>query len=269
MPDAVPPFDPCVCPPGPGDAPIAPAEDVGSTAEPADTINLRSVPAESAVFRPVFEVDRLEWPGVVDRLDSRPDSPLEPLVQALIEFAGRGAKAVALLAAHRGDGCTTVALAAARRLARKGLRVAVVDADFEDPRLATRLGLSPQVGWEEALSGRLPLAEVAIESLDDRLVVLPVCGPPANPEQSSGKPWDMAALVGALGQSCDLVLLDLGRLSKRNKSGGALLEGAGRWIDAAVVVHNVRCTSHIELTQANERLHAAGIAEVFVVENFV
>jgi MinD-like ATPase involved in chromosome partitioning or flagellar assembly len=217
----------------------------------------------------MLEVDHVEWPTVVGRLDLGPDSPLEPLAEALIQGAGQGLKVVALLACHRGDGCTTVALAAARRLARENLRVAVVDADFEDPRVAKRLGLSPQVGWEEALSGRLPLAEVAIESLHDRLVVLPVREPPATPEQDSGEPWDPAASIGALCQSCDLVLLDFGRLSKRSRSAAALVDGAGRWIDAAVLVQNVRSTSHTELTQAHERLQGAGVAAVFVVENFV
>jgi Mrp family chromosome partitioning ATPase len=253
---SVPALDPPVCPPGPESEPIAPAEDVGAAAEPA-------------VFRPMLEVDRVEWPAVVGRIDSGPDSPLEPLAEALIQGAVRGVKVVAVTACHRGDGCTTVVLASAHRLAGEGLRVAVVDADFDHPRLAKRLGLSPQVGWEDALNGRVPLAEVAIESLDDRLVLLPACEPTANGEQASGEPWDPAALVDMVSQSCDLVLLDLGRFSKRGKSGVALVDGAGRWIDAAVLVQNVRCTSHTELTQAHARLHAGGIAEVFVVENFV
>jgi hypothetical protein len=110
---------------------------------------------------------------------------------------------------------------------------------------------------------------VAIESLFDRLVVLPVCRPPTGAEQASEKPWDAAAVLGALRERYDLILLDLGRLYKRNKTAIGLFDSAGGWIDAAVLVHNVRSTSSTELTQAHERLRAAGIADIFAVENFV
>jgi len=247
--------------------PSAPAED-SSVEEPRATEH-GSDPAKDRVFRPMLEVDRFQWPAVVSRLDTGTGGPLEPLIDALIRGARRGWKVVAVAGCQRGDGCTTAALAASRQLARQGLRVVLADADFQDPRLSKRLGLAPQCGWEEALGGRVPLEEVAIESLFDRLVLLPACRPPTGAEQASEKPWDAAAAIGVLRERYDLIVLDLGRLYKRSKTAIGLFDSAGRWIDVAVLVHNVRSTSSIELTQAHERLRAAGIAEVFVVENFV
>ena len=233
-----------------------------ATPEPDDA-------AEQSVFRPMLEVDRFAWPTVVGRLDSGAGSPLKPLVDALVRGARQGSKAVAVVGCHRGDGCTTVALAASRALAREGLRVVLVDADFEDPRLAKRLGLAPELGWDEALAGRLPLAETAIESLHDRMVVLPVTKPLSDSAIASESPWDAAGAIDTLCRRYDVVLLDLGRVSKRSKDGIGAFESAGHWIDAAVLVHNVRRTSQIELTQAGQRLRAAGIVDVSIVENFV
>ncbi len=234
-----------------------------------DPTDAADAATEFGLLRPMLEVDRVEWPTVVERVDSGSGGPLEPLAEALIRRAAWGMKVVAVTACHRGDGCTTVALAAAHRLVREGLRIAVVDADFDDPRLAKRLGLVPQLGWEDALAGRVPLAEVAIESLNDRLIVLPACEPAASPEQNPGDFPEPAALMGPMSQDCDLVLLDLGRVSKRGQSGVGLMDGAGGWIDAAVLIHNVRSTSQLELTQAYQQLQSAGVAEVLVVENFV
>jgi Mrp family chromosome partitioning ATPase len=156
--------------------PSGPAEDSGVEKPRASEDG--SDPAKDRVFRPMLEVDRFQWPAVVSRLDTGAGGVLEPLIDALVRGARRGWKVVAMAGCQRGDGCTTAALAASRQLARQGLRVVLADADFQDPRLSKRLGLAPQCGWEEALGGRVPLAEVAIESLFDRLVLLPVCRPP-------------------------------------------------------------------------------------------
>lgn len=219
-------------------------------------------------FRPMLEVDRLLWPTVVTRLDAS-QGVLEPIIAALRAGATQGRKVVAVVGCRRGEGCTTVALAAAKRLARQGMRVVLVDADFDHPRLARRLGLAPQRGWEEVLSGSLPLAEVVIESLADRLALVPAREPLGAAVPLPGRPWDPAGALDTLRSHYELVLLDLGRLSKPNKTGIGLFDSAPRWIDAAVLVHNVRSTSQLELTRAQQRLSAAGIAQLGVVENFV
>jgi Mrp family chromosome partitioning ATPase len=263
----------------------APAEASASGGEPAS-----AKPVACQRFRPMLEVDRFAWPAVVSRLDTGVGGPLEPLIEALTRGVRQGWKAIAVAGCQRGDGCTTVAMAAARQLARQGLRVVLADADFQDPRLSKRLGLAPQSGWEEVLGGRLPLGEVAIESVLDRLVLLPVCRPltgiekgvrtifqeespmatsPNCRENSSDPFFDAAAALGVLRERYDLILLDLGRLYKRSKTAIGPFDSAGGWIDAAVLVHNVRATSQTELAQAHERLRAAGIAEVLTVENFV
>ncbi len=238
--------------------------------EPPPRLKLAATPDPRDVsdFQPLLEVDRVAWPTVVSRMDGLADGALGSLADALMDGASRGQKVIALAGCHRGEGCTTVALATARRLAARGARVILVDADFERPRVARRLGLAPQVGWEEVLCGRVPLAEAVIQSLHDRLDLLPVREPLSDAMNLSGEPWDPSSIIGVLREHYDLVLLDLGRVSKWSKSGVGVFASAARWIDAVILVHNLRSTPPLELTQAWQRLSAAGIVEVAVVENF-
>ena len=101
---------------------------------------------------------------------------IDRLADALADGIEQGRQVVAMSGCRRGDGCTTVLLCVARSLAERGHRVAMIDADVDHPLLARRLGLLPESGWEETFSSRLPVEEVIIESVQDRLGVLPLCG---------------------------------------------------------------------------------------------
>ena len=64
------------------------------------------------------------------------------------------------------------------RLAQKGLKVVLVDADLEGAQLGRRLGLATDAGWEKVLAGRVPLAEALIAA-SPPLTVLPLGRPQA------------------------------------------------------------------------------------------
>ena len=208
-------------------------------------------------LRPLLEVDTFAWSRVSTKLSLAAGVQLDRLADALAARIAEGRKVVGLAGCRRRQGCTTLLLCAARRLAARGLKVVMVDADFDHPKLARRLGLLPEAGWEEVLAGGLPLAEVLIESLEDRVALLPLPGPLST---ESGLP-DPAASLDLLRRHYDLVLVDLGEV-------GA--EAAARnWIDAVVLVHDVRSTPRAELVRATRRLQAAGQVELGVAENFV
>jgi Mrp family chromosome partitioning ATPase len=194
---------------------------------------------------------------------------LEPIVDRLIVGSAKGRKVVGFEGCRRGDGCTTVLLAVARRLAERGLRVVMVDADLDHPRLARRLGLAPETGWEAVLAGRLPPAETAVESVEDRLAILPLGEPPAGKHHAIDHHPDPKATMDLLRGAYDLILVDLGRPSKRRSVDLGLSGSAPRWLDAVMLVQNVRGTPESEIAESCGRLHAAGIAEVALVENFV
>jgi Mrp family chromosome partitioning ATPase len=215
-------------------------------------------------WRPMLQVDGFQWPKSCDRLDAEAAGPLSQLADALAALAKQGQKVIGLASCSEGEGVTTLLLAVGRRLAKKGLRVVMADANLSDPQLAASLGLLPQVGWEETLAGRLPLAEVAIESLADNLTLLPVReplddSPPNQARLDSG--------LATLAANSDIVLVDLGCVES---SPLVTPKTAGRaQLGAVVLVQNVRQTTPDRLANVQSRLAAAGVSIAGVVENFV
>jgi Mrp family chromosome partitioning ATPase len=219
-------------------------------------------------WHPLLQVDHFLWPDACQRLHSQAAGAMDQLADAFSAMVRQGRKVLGLGSCGEGEGVTTLVLAAGRRLVERGLRVVVVDANLADPQLAQRLGLLPQVGWEDALAGRLPLEEVAVESLGDRLAVLPVREPFAGTGSESDEP-QMIASLETLAAHYDVVLVDLGGLEDRATVSGALARGIGARLHAVVLVHNVRQTTPDRLADVQRCLTAASIPQAGVVENFV
>lgn len=219
-----------------------------------------------APFRPAFQVDRFLWAQGCTRLSAAAADQLDRLADGILNRHLPNQRVVGLCGCRRGDGCTTLLLCVGRRLAAQGRRVLLVDAHFEQPMLARRLGLLPEAGWEDVLWRGLPLAEATIESLEDRLSLLPLRGeawPGAGAELAPAA--DMARIV----QHYDLVLVDLGRFDLASPKTAAVLRSAHQWIDGVVVVHNVRTTPQSELDYVRRWLRELDIPEAGIAENFV
>jgi Mrp family chromosome partitioning ATPase len=211
------------------------------------------------VFRPAFQVEQFAWSAGATRLGRAAGIQLDRLADGLAGGLAEGRRVAALAGCRRGEGCTTLLLCAARRLAERGLKVIMVDADFDTPALARRLGLLPETGWEDVLAGRLPVGEAVIESHADGLAVLPLRGPLV----ADAGALPAGKTFATLRKHYDLVLVDLGQLDPLAQS------VAGQGIDAVVLVRNVRLTPTEEVAGIGDRLAASGVWETGVAENFV
>ena len=228
---------------------------------------------EDAVGRllPMYQVDHFAWPKACDLFERRAGEQLELLARSIESMVFSGTRCLGFASHRPAEGCTAVLAATARCLAQNGRKVAIVDADLRDPRLAESLGLAVDSGWEKAAAGQCSLEEVLIESTGDGgLTLLPWCGPTLSAEETLFEdPLDFA-LFETLRRDYDVVLFDLGAIGAAEDTDSVrspLLHSD--CVDAVVVVQDVRDTQRDQVLRVKETLEAAGIRPAGIAENFV
>lgn len=247
-----------------------PVEPAAALAEPAVAPAVRSVPTTcEQPFRPMLQVEDFLWPSICRRLDQTADAELDRLADALCTCANEGYKILAMAACGHGDGATTLLLCAGQRLARRGLRVVMVDTRRGHPELTRRLGIEPEHGWNDVSAGRMSLGEVVIESLANGLALLPECenSAPADSQPEISVPPSES--LDVLASHYDLVLLDTGLPDNGEPLGDWPGPGIAPRLDAVVLVHNVGTTTRDRLEAIQHRLAAAGIVLAGVIQNYV
>ncbi len=240
----------------------------GSEQAPRVLPTLAASPPTPQPFKSGWQVDQFTWPRLCRRLIARAAGELDRLADALMAANMQGQKVLAVAGYHRGEGATTLLLCAARRLAERGIKPVLVDADLAQPRLAKRLGVQPQFGWDETEEeeGR-SLDQAIVEATANNVALLPAREPSAEGHRPAGDPARLPVCLGILREHYDMVLVDLGPLEEAESAQDAMRRTA-RLVDAVVLVRNHRLTSAERLAACQEQLTEAGTVVVGIVENF-
>lgn len=248
----------------PSEAPETPVPAAAAAEGPATASPIRTSSAD--LFQAALEVEQFDWPEAADCLR---EAAAEQLTAWKRQFTGPSTTFM-VTSQHRGEGRTTVLLATARHLALtgQGARVVLVDADFESPQLAQRLGVAVEIGWEDVFAGRQPLAEALVESAADRVTLLSLReAVPARKVLANS--IRLTATLRTLQQHFDFVCLDAGPLADAADMVQSAVFGIETGIDAALVVRDLRHAHCEENAAMGRRLAQLGVAHWDLVENFV
>jgi Mrp family chromosome partitioning ATPase len=143
----------------------------------------------------------------------------------------------------------------------------VVDADFENPNLAERCGISPQLGWGEVIDGDLPFAEGLVAAIEDGVTIMPWRGPAGRLAQRTAA---LRATTGfrLLREHFDLVILDAMPLSapSANTELSALATVGGPC--SAYLVRDPRTTRPPQVASGLARLGRSAVHVAGIIENF-
>jgi len=244
-----------------------PSPAIQSLVEPA----VAQVSSAEATFRPAWQMEQFTWPKMCRRMFARAAEELDRIADAFIAAKQRGQTVLAVSGWNYGEGATTLLLCAARRLAERGIRIVLVDADVERPRLARRLGVQPQAGWNQSAMPPqgTSLAEVIVLATINNIALAPACEPSSGAERPTGNRSGLADCLETLRTHYDLVLVDLGPLENVLAGLGSAGENPFRGIDAVVLVRDPRLTTQEQSGEIESQLTAAGITIPGIIENFV
>ncbi len=245
---------------------IAAAEHAPATIEARLSCGPRGLAGtERKPFEPRLRIDAISWPRPSRRLRQVAGQQIKRLAEAVRRAAVSGGKVIGLVASSHGEGCTTVLLAVAMRLAELGQKTLLLDADIARPTLADQVALANQSGWRDVAVGAVPLEEVVTQSDCESVAILPYCGPASPADGPEPTRQAIAALLGRIRIHYDVVLVDLGG----SLAGGALVENLAEHIDSVLAVQNVQTSSPDRLAAFRKRLRRIGLQETGVIENFV
>lgn len=215
---------------------------------------------------PLWEVDRFHWPRTCEKLFADEQGYLSQAGNKLQAAVQDGLRVLAITGTRRGEGRTTLALCLARAAAQAGVQVAVMDADFSRPQLASKIALEVAYGWQDAALGRIPLSEAAIKSIQDGVTVLPLESALVTRGLSLADPR-VTATIRAAAATFELLILDLGPIGSGEHL--AFPPGEPSPLDAAIVVRDLRFATATESGSLCEALQDSGIEAVGIAENFV
>ncbi|ADB16192.1 chromosome partitioning ATPase-like protein [Pirellula staleyi DSM 6068] len=214
---------------------------------------------------PLWAVDRFDWPAVCEKLLRSDNSYFSEAGEKLRIAVRDGLKTLGITGSRRGEGRSTLALCLARAAADAGIQVAIVDADFTRPQLASMLGLEVAYGWQDAATGAIPLSEAAIKSKEDRITILPLEVSSAADPLSLDDPR-VTATFRALAATFELVIVDMPPTAMGE--GSLFPAGEACPMDAMIVVRDTRFATTSESHAIGDRLYGCGAEAVGIAENF-
>lgn len=206
-------------------------------------------------FRPLLEVDAFRWPTVCYELWKEYAPLFAPVVEQLVAAGEAGRSMIGFYGTRQGIGCTTMQLCLAKLLADTGKKVAIVDGDFSMAQLAQQLGLGVETGWEDVLSGSLPLAECVVQSVEDRIALLPLVQPNHSADDLLSN-IHASVSAGMLRYQFDLVLFDLGTAGSGPQALAAQAIGAQCRLDACLAIAEAGQTNLAPIQKIAETLGA-------------
>jgi Mrp family chromosome partitioning ATPase len=242
--------------------------------------------AAAEVFTAAWEADELPWSEVCDQLRDASGPELlaaiarwrstlsggtAPNAGAAVNSGADDARewpaplVLGVTSLIRREGRTTVVAGLARAAVAAGLRVALLDADLENPRLSAAAEVAIDATWVDCVVGDAPLSEAAIRCSADGFHLFPL-GVAAKQSTFHWNAPSGLRMFRSLRRHFDLCLLDMGPLTDALKRG--LQGGADSPLDGVLLLRDVRITGADQVLLIARELHQAGLPIVGVVDNF-
>jgi capsular exopolysaccharide synthesis family protein len=210
--------------------------------------------ADDSIHEPE-EVERVVGASLLTAVQGSGNTSPEPFLRlrdSLVHLGGQAGPATLVVTSpHRGDGRTSVAIGLAKAYTASGRTVALVDSDFSDPQVATRMVVAPRPGLADVLAGGSLSAALHV-GLHPGLTMLPAgLAQPGTAELVGSE--RMKLLLRELASRFDVVIVDTPPLFAVSDALALVHSAAG-----VLMVARVDHTSRRALQRATQILGRAG-----------
>ncbi len=245
-----------------------PIQDASPTSRSRSQASQRETMATTKMALPIqaiWEVDQFFWPATVANLLETQQTAFTDIGLHLQHIQSKGLRVLSVTGGERGVGRSTVAMCLAKTVAMAGLRVAILDGDYECPSLVDHLNLAVDYGWQQCLTENIPLDEVVIQSIEDNVAVVPLTDSiPGSTIQDHAT--RINKLIKRLSQAYDFVIIDANRLTHKNPR--LLGTGDESVLDAALVIVDAELSLRQRVDVAIDLIRQQGIQSIGIAENF-
>jgi succinoglycan biosynthesis transport protein ExoP len=165
-----------------------------------------------ATIPEVMSLDKDKPANAADRVIDRPMSSFSEAIRGLelaltLSNVDKKPKVIVVTSSVPGEGKTTTAISLGRLAARSGLKTIIVDGDLRRPAVAKTLGLEPELGIVEVVSGSHTLDQCIVKDPRSDALILACVKKPVSPSDllSSNATRNF---IGHLAKVFDLVIVD-------------------------------------------------------------
>lgn len=217
----------------------------------------------------------IHWPKCCNQLRESAPIQIKQLVDHLLHQVQSGKRRIAFCGNHSGCGCTTLLLCTARELAAYGQKTIVIDANFENPDVASSLQLPIAQGWEQLLQKNTEWSNKMIELqyvVEPNLTILPLSKTIFSAAHSLQQ---VEAILDGVCRPYDFALMDAGCLSgETEKMERKIIELARFAVDGVLLIVGKKSTSEhnrslLQESLLQESLQSYGIVQIGIAENGV
>jgi capsular exopolysaccharide synthesis family protein len=210
--------------------------------------------ADESIHEP-DEVERVAEAPLLTAFHSKGATGPEPFLRlrdSIVHLTGQTGRATLVVTSPRnGEGRTSIAIGLAKAYTAAGRSVALVDGDFRDPQIATRVVVSPQPGLADVLAGA-SLSDTLHVGLHPRLSVLPAGDAAAAQADLLGSER-MGFVLRELASRFEIVVVDTAPLLAASDALALVNQASG-----VVLVARIDQTSRRALRRAAQILRRAG-----------
>lgn len=229
------------------------------------SLNAESLARISLPIQPVWEVDEFLWPSATANLLVTQSEAFHEIGLHLQHAQSKGLRVLSITSGERGVGRSTVSMCLAKTLSKLGLKIALLDGDYECPSLVDQLNLETQYGWQQCLLENIPLDEVAIHAVDEAITLFPLTDSIAV-SQVAVHSIRINKLIKRISNAYDMVIIDANRITQ--KQSHLLGTGDEAVLDATLLIVDAELSLRQRVDAAVELVRQQGVQSIGLVENF-